>query len=173
MMNVQHESPEHFVQLEEAVIELYQTVFSEPPYFETEVHVRQFRSFFEKHLQAPGFSFMSARDDARLVGMAYGVTFAPGRWWADASQEPPEELRTAPTFAVMEWAVHPDYRRQGIGSQLINALLADRAESWATLCVNPHAHAYDIYLRAGWQPCGTSGSEPLPPAVILIKELKP
>lgn len=152
------------------VLSLFAEVFAEPPYNEGPEHVEQFRRAFKKETKKPGFTFIGAEDGV-LVGMAYGYTMPPDEWWRRATVEPPEEIKAAPKFTVMEWAVRPDYRGQGIGNRLMDELLVDRAEPWATLNANPEAKARDLYVAAGWEQLGRVENKLFPDMDVLILDL--
>jgi ribosomal protein S18 acetylase RimI-like enzyme len=86
-----------------------------------------------------------------VVGFAYGYAQPAGKWWRGADKPAPAEVKAGPTFAVMEWAVLPDRRGDGIGRALMAELLAGRTEPYAVLTVNPTADARRLYERLGWQ----------------------
>lgn len=158
------------LELRDEAAELYAVVFAEPPYNEGPEMAEGFRRAFKREVKRDGFAFIAARDGDQLTGMAYGYTMPPGEWWRNAEPDPPAEIRDAPKLAVMEWAVHPAHRGHGIGRRLMDALLADRPEPWATLNVNPAAAARDIYLAAGWSSCGMTRNRVYPDMEILIRK---
>jgi GNAT superfamily N-acetyltransferase len=95
-----------------------------------------------------------------------------GRWFRNATQEPPEEIRDADKFAVMEWMVRQAYRRTGVGRALLATLLTLRTERWAILAANPTAPARQIYWRLGRQECGQTEPDMLPRMDVLALELR-
>jgi ribosomal protein S18 acetylase RimI-like enzyme len=131
--------------------DLYEAVYSEPPYRESPEEVEGFRKRIPEESARRGFSLIAAEEGGRLIGAAYGWTMSAGKWWSRADQEPPIEIRDADKFAVMEWIVHPDRRRERIGSRLIYQLLTDRPESYATLASDPRSAAREIYRKFGWR----------------------
>ncbi|WP_231924566.1 GNAT family N-acetyltransferase [Micromonospora chokoriensis] len=155
-----------------ALVRLYAVVYAEPPYAEGPEQVAAFAGGLSAEKERPGFILVVAQDDdSALVGAAYGWTMTAGRWWTRADTEPPEDLRSASKFAVMEWVVHPDRRGAGIGGELIHRLLDGRPESWATLASNPAAPARAIYQRAGWQQVGRSAMPDGTPMDLLVLPL--
>jgi GNAT superfamily N-acetyltransferase len=133
------------------LVDLYEAVYSEPPYRESPEEVEGFRKRIPGESTRRGFSLIAAEDDGRLIGAAYGWTMGAGKWWSRADQEPPIEIRDADKFAVMEWIVHPSRHREGIGSRLIHQLLTDRPEPYATLASDPRSAARGIYRKLGWR----------------------
>lgn len=157
--------------------DLYAEVYAEPPYCEGPELVERFARHLEDEWQRPGFAMVAALDGARLdggrlVGAAYGWMMPAGRWFRNATEEPPAEIRDADKFAVMEWMVRPAHRRAGIGRLILDRLLAGRPEPWAILAANPHAPAREIYRRLGWQPCGHTEPDVLPRMDVLALDLR-
>ena len=133
------------------LVNLYSTVYAEPPYSEGSDQVARFQAGFSEEASRTGFSLTAATDGGKLIGSAYGWTMAAGVWWSRADKEAPGKIRDLEKFAVMEWMVHPKWRAGGIGAQLLAQLLQDRREPWATLSADPRASARSIYRRYGWQ----------------------
>jgi ribosomal protein S18 acetylase RimI-like enzyme len=153
------------------LVDLYTVVYADPPYEEGPEQVRRFAEALPAQLNKPGFELTRAVDGRGLIGAAYGWTMAAGRWFSRAVQDPPLEIKDAAKLAVMEWIVHPAYRRQGIGDRLIRLLLADRTEPWAVLSSDPRSDARGMYERAGWQQCGRSVLPWGPPMDLLALPL--
>jgi ribosomal protein S18 acetylase RimI-like enzyme len=149
--------------------DIYAEAFSEPPFSEGPEDTARFRQRFRRELANPGFSLVRALDGRVAVGMAYGHEMAAGHWWANAIDPPPAGLHAPPKLAVIEWAVRPASRRQGIGRRLMDELLGGRAEPYATLQASPDSIAYGIYLRWGWQPAGRARASM--PMEILVLQL--
>ncbi|MFG3555144.1 GNAT family N-acetyltransferase [Micromonospora sp. NPDC047557] len=154
-----------------ALVRLYAVVYAEPPYTEGPEQVAGFAAALPGETRRPGFTLVAAEDAGVLVGAAYGWTMPAGRWWTRADVEPPDDLRAADKFAVMEWVVHPDRRGTGIGAELMRRLLDGRSEPWATLAANPAAPARAIYQRAGWQWVGGSAMPDGTPMHLLVLRL--
>jgi ribosomal protein S18 acetylase RimI-like enzyme len=150
---------------------LYARVFAEPPYWEGPEQVREFVTHYTRDAAKPGFAVVTAHEEETLVGFAYGAARPPGGWWSGCDTPPPPAINHDSSFAIYEWAVDHQYRRRGIGRELLARLLADRPEPWATLTVVPAADAYQFYLRAGWQQVGISYCENSPPMAVLIRRM--
>ncbi|MGI5520604.1 GNAT family N-acetyltransferase [Micromonospora sp. CA-259024] len=138
------------------LVELYEHVYSEPPYEEGPAQVARFRDSLPGEAGRLGFRLVTATEDSSLVGGAYGWTMLPFDWWSRADGEPPAEVREASKFAVMEWIVHPGRRGKGIGAELMRRLLARQPARYATLASDPRSHARKVYARNGWWQAGTS-----------------
>jgi GNAT superfamily N-acetyltransferase len=114
----------------------------------------------------PGFACVLATDtDARLIGFAFGFTFAAGNWWAGNPQLPPDEILREPKFAVIELNVAADHRGHGIGRRLMDELLDGRSEPYAVLTSIPDTPARATYDRWGWQQIGTAQHSPDAPVM--------
>jgi ribosomal protein S18 acetylase RimI-like enzyme len=57
---------------------------------------------------------------------------------------------------VIELGVHTDFRGRGFSRQLVDTLLADRPEAFASLISRPGAQAHAMYQRCGWKKVGTT-----------------
>ena len=70
----------------------------------------------------PGFVLAEARHGGYLVGYAFGAPLRPSTsWWRQLTTPLPEEVTTehpGRTFALVELAVRPSWRRQGIAGAL-------------------------------------------------------
>jgi ribosomal protein S18 acetylase RimI-like enzyme len=91
-----------------------------------------------------------------LVGFAAGMPLRPSTsWWRRLTTPLPEsdtDEYPGRTFALTELAVRAAWRRQGVGRELHDLVLAGRAEERATVTVAPDANAAQGALRAwGWQ----------------------
>lgn len=150
---------------------VYRLVFAEPPYNEDEQQVQEFIEIYAKQAVQSGFQLVTANEDDRLVGFAYGCAQPPGWWWRNCDTKPPEEIEQAAKFAVFEWAVLGECRGRGLGCALLDRLLRRRRDPWATLTVNPEAEAYRIYQRAGWSQVGMSHREGWPAMPVMVLRL--
>ena len=138
------------------IVDLYATVYAEPPYEEGPEQVAEFAAKLPEEATRPGFTAAVSLDGDATVGTAYGWTMPAGVWWSRSDQPGPADLVDVDKFAVMEWIVHPSGRGAGVGGRLLHALLADRTEPWAVLASDPRSAARGIYERAGWRQIGTS-----------------
>lgn len=153
-------------QLDE-LADLYVRVYAEPPYNSGPKYSREaFLSRTRDQLVRPGFTLVTVREDAALVGFAFGFHMGPGAWWANAAPPPAKVLR-ASKFAVIELVVDAAHRGHGIGRVLAERLLAGRPEEYATLAAAREAPAHDMYLSWGWKPVGRFTTPPYSDAMIV------
>jgi len=137
------------------ICDLYDDVFSVPPFFwrddESELH----RQRLLRLVDDPTFGIAVARDGDDLVGFAYGFSVPPDtKWWSDLVA-PTEPTLTAEwpgrTFLLFDFGVRASRRGQGIGRMLHDAVLGSRGEERATLAVQPTAiDTKRIYQHWGW-----------------------
>ena len=104
----------------------------------------------------PGFVLAEARHGGYLVGYAFGMPLRPSTsWWRQLTTPLPEDVTTehpGRTFALVELAVRPSWRRQGIAATLHDLILEDRPEERATLTVPPTATpAQQAFRKWGWR----------------------
>jgi GNAT superfamily N-acetyltransferase len=152
---------------------LYVQVYSEPPYHESEDDADDFMSRLLDLSTTAGFAFIAAEVPTghdRIIGFAYGIAFAPDRWWRSAGEEP-ELTKGAAKFAVMEFVVRPTWRGKGVGRELMHELLSARTEPFATLFANPAAPARAIYGSWGWQQVAVAQPPRMPPMDVLVRPL--
>ena len=135
------------------------------------------RRFRVLHRQ-PGFALAEARRGGYLVGYAFGAPLRPSTsWWRQLTTPLPEELTTehpGRTFALVELAVRPSWRRQGIAGTLHDLILKDRPEERATLTVPPTAApAQQAFRKWGWRRVArTRDADPdAPVSDVLITSL--
>ncbi len=141
---------------------LYVNVYSEPPYnsgplFQQEAFVA--RTNRQIDLNDFIITWATSRQE-KLIGFAFGFPFDAGRWWAGEAALPRAEILGSKKFAVIELVVHQDWRRQGIGKELLSNLLKDRAEEYAILTADSDAPARQIYAHWGWEQIGTAKHTP-------------
>jgi GNAT superfamily N-acetyltransferase len=150
---------------------VYLAVFSLPPYNEGPKMADKFVEWVSADSKLPGFSMVGAYNEDRLVGFTYGYTKPPGDWWSGTNMPIPTTIKAAEKFAVMEWAVLPGERGKGIGRRLLEEILADRHEPYATLTVNPAADARTIYERLGWRHVASTRPGKMPGMDVMLREL--
>ncbi|MGD0553959.1 MAG: GNAT family N-acetyltransferase [Streptosporangiaceae bacterium] len=97
----------------------------------------------------------AARHGEFLVGYAYGAPLRQSTsWWRDLTTPLPEDLTEeypGRTFALLDLAVRAAWRRQGIGRDLHDLVLAGRPEERATVVIPPEAAAAQRAFQAwGW-----------------------
>ncbi len=147
------------VELVDAVCELYDAVFSQPPFDWPKGRSEEHRRGLERMRADPTFGMATAEVGGELVGFAYGVALKPDtKWWQGADRPLPDDLTTewpGRTVAVIDLGVRSDRRRQGIGRALVDTLLTGRREERATLAVRPDAtDTQTFYRRLGWRKVG-------------------
>jgi GNAT superfamily N-acetyltransferase len=118
----------------------------------------QFIARTEDQARRDGFELVTVRASGTLAGFSFGFPFDVGGWWADADH-PPEHILRATKFAVIELDVIPAYQGRGWGKALLNTLLKERPEAYATLAAMPGSRAQAMYEHWGWYKVGTIGGE--------------
>jgi ribosomal protein S18 acetylase RimI-like enzyme len=152
---------------------LHAEVFADPPYRQTE-GAERFARRFRVWRRQPGFALALAWHGGFLVGYAAGTPLRPSTsWWRELTAPAPDDLTAehpGRTFALTELLVRGSWRRQGIGSELHDLILADRPEERATLTVLPAAAPAQAAFRAwGWQKVArTRGEEPSSPVSDVL-----
>ena len=125
---------------------------------------------YAARLRRPDLEAVAARAaSGQLAGFAYGH----GWRWAEQADDWAVQLkdrlggaadRLDGRLAVWLLAVHPWYRRAGLGRELLQALLsATKTGAWLITHDEP-TPAMALYLREGWEPVGhgpgTPGARP-------------
>ena len=151
--------------------EVCAAVFGQPPYNEAPEMADTFAAWVRDESTEPGFAFVEAVDGGRVAGFAYGYSRPVGEWSRGADRPIPGEVAVGPTFAVMEWAVLPDYRRRGVGRRLMDELLTDRPERYAVLTVNPAADARHVYEHLGWRHVASTRPGRSPGMDVMLLEI--
>jgi GNAT superfamily N-acetyltransferase len=147
--------------------DLYLETHSEENYHDDLLFSRaQFVERTENQARKPGFELVTVREGDILAGFSFGLPFTAGTWWAECIK-PPEEILQAAKFAVIELDVRRAYRGQGWGRALLNALLSERNEAYATLATIPESPAHAMYERWGWYKVGVFTDEPVMDAMVL------
>jgi GNAT superfamily N-acetyltransferase len=117
-----------------------------------------------RQAESPGFTTVTARVRGELAGFANGLPLRSPAWW-DGLEPPPDAGFTTETgtrtFAVIDLAVLPSQRGQGLGRRLMDELLQGRTEERATLATSPREpDVQAMYERWGWRKAGrTPGGE--------------
>jgi GNAT superfamily N-acetyltransferase len=105
------------------------------------------------------------------LALPNGYTQPPGEWWRGTDNPAPESIKAREKLAVMEWAVLPDQRGSGVGRRLLDELLTNRSEPYATLTVNPAANARIIYEHWGWRHVASTRPDKMPGMDVMVREL--
>jgi ribosomal protein S18 acetylase RimI-like enzyme len=160
-VTLRHRDTRQAAALLDPICLLYDTVFSQSPFRWTDDESEHHRQYLIKLIANPTFTLVTAEAADELVGFAYGMALRPDtQWWSGMTEPLPDELTAewkGRTFAIIDVAVREDYRKQGIGRALLDALLASRPEQRATLTVQPvAADTKEFYEHLGWQRVGTT-----------------
>jgi ribosomal protein S18 acetylase RimI-like enzyme len=140
--------------------DVYREAFAGPPHNEAPEAADRFHDSLLRHAELPGFRATAAwGPGADLVGFAYGHTSLPGQWWHDrvAAALPPEvaERWLATAFVVVNLAVRPRRRREGVGGRLHDLLLETVPHAAAVLTAREDDVAgRALYHGRGWQEIG-------------------
>jgi ribosomal protein S18 acetylase RimI-like enzyme len=133
------------------------------------------------HAKREDFDLFGSREQAsgRLIGFVYGYRSAPGQYWYQRVTAPlSSEIRQrwfSDAFEIPVLGVLPEYQRRGIGSALLDQLLARRTESTAVLtALQDDRRAVEFYHRRGWSVLLSDfhfGAQ-TPPYLLLGRELR-
>lgn len=155
-MNVEIVPMETNGPLFEGAIRVYGDAFAEPPYSDPdrghEIRGR-LRDVHCKRAGYRGFIALSPKDE--VAGMIYGYHGAGGQWWHDTVVKklprPLAEDWLGDSYELVELAVAPKYQRQGIGTNLIGALLHGATERTCVLSTRTDSQAHQLYSREGFE----------------------
>lgn len=133
-----------------------------------------------KHSSYEGFrGFVILTEEDRAIGFSYGYTSLPGQFYHEllakefTSEEYQEWLQDC--FEFVELAVHPLYRKQGLGKMLITKLVegVDNSTTILTTQINNNS-ARSLYESLQWkilkEPFYPGNSKQ--PYVIMGKKLR-
>jgi GNAT superfamily N-acetyltransferase len=148
--------------LADRICQLYDAVFSAPPFTWSPGDSDEHRRMLTDLLADKTFAIAVAREGGELAGFAYGCRLPVTHgWWGGFPQPLPAAFtaeREGRTYTLTDFAVEPALRGRGIGRQLHDALLDSREEERAVLSVQPTALAtQQIYLHWGWRHVGRKG----------------
>jgi ribosomal protein S18 acetylase RimI-like enzyme len=147
-------SGEQTLAMLEDIADLYDEIHSQMPEEQGGIFSRpSFIARTKSQTRIAGFELVTAMSGDILVGFGFGHPFLPGRWWGDCTPIPRDVLNSS-KFAVIELDVRQSYRRQGIAKELLDMLLIDRGEDFATLASTPATVANAMYKRWGWYEVG-------------------
>ncbi|HEX6351107.1 MAG TPA: GNAT family N-acetyltransferase [Candidatus Dormibacteraeota bacterium] len=143
--------------------DLHAEVYADPPYRQA-ADAAAFAERFRVQRRQPGFVLAEARSGDYLVGYAAGMPLRPSTsWWRGLTAPLPEEdtaEHPGRTFALTELLVRAAWRRQGIGRDLHDLILAGRPEERATAAVLPSAlPAQRAFQAWGWRKIARRGAE--------------
>ncbi|MFF5115007.1 GNAT family N-acetyltransferase [Streptosporangium sp. NPDC000509] len=167
--------------LAETICDLYEAVFSLPPFDGDAAEFANQRSYFPKLAERPGFRLTTARSGPEFIGFGYGYPLpADTRWWSTLADPVDEEFAAETgtrTFALIDYGVLPEWRGAGVGRRIHDELLSASGTERATLSVQPKAvRTREIYRRWGWRKVSHKLMDPPIPAPvfeILVLEKMP
>jgi ribosomal protein S18 acetylase RimI-like enzyme len=154
---------------------LHAEVYADPPY--RQAGDEEYPRRFAVRRRQPGFVLAEARNGGYLVGYAAGMPLRPSTsWWRELTAPLPDDVTAehpGRTFALTDLLVRASWRRQGIGRELHDLILAGRPEERATLVVLPAATAAQQAFRAwGWRKLARTRAEPAGSvADVLVTDL--
>lgn len=104
-------------------INLYKEVFAGAPYFESYTDEYIGREVWDKHLKNDGWIVLALARDGSVIGFGCALpaekSWESGRFLHENISKLPFELETA--CYMSEIGVHADYRKKGVGTDLIQA----------------------------------------------------
>jgi ribosomal protein S18 acetylase RimI-like enzyme len=109
--------------------------------------------FFTRYAALPDYHGIVALRAGALVGFGFGARSLPGQWWHDRVAEQVGVAHPAlqDAWVLVDLAVAPEVRSRGIGSALMEALLAAQHSPRALLSTEVgNAGARRLYERHGW-----------------------
>ena len=169
------QAAEHADELQALAAEVY----ADPPYSQDPGpgQAAELARRFRVQRRQPGFALAEARSGEYLVGYALGLPLRPSTsWWRNLTAPLPADQTTehpGRTFALAELLVRAPWRRQGIGRDLHDLLLAGRSEERATLTVRPAAApAQGAFQSWGWRKVART-RDPEPGAPVLDVLIRP
>jgi ribosomal protein S18 acetylase RimI-like enzyme len=173
--------PDQALALAGAVHELFQAVFSEPPFNAGEVEFANHRSYFPTVAARPGFRLTLARSDSDYVAFGYGYVLSTDtHWWTGLGEPVGEEFAVETgtrTFVIIDYGVLPAWRGAGVGRAVHDVLLGGSGAERASLSVRPTAtETKAIYQGWGWRKVSYKVMDPpIPTPVfdILVLEQLP
>jgi GNAT superfamily N-acetyltransferase len=154
---------------------LHAEVYADPPYRQADD--KEYPRQLAVRRRQPGFVLAEARNGGYLVGYAAGMPLRPSTsWWRELTTPLPDEVTAehpGRTFALTDLLVRASWRRQGIGRELHDLILAGRPEERATVAVLPAAAAAQQAFRAwGWRKLARTHAEPAGSvADVLVTDL--
>jgi GNAT superfamily N-acetyltransferase len=141
----------------EGIVKAYSEVFAEPPWNETTEDFEGFTRSLHEYAGWPGFRGAVAVDEAGDIhSFALGADWIHDNWWCSRVEEdlgPRAADWTKHCFHLIELAVRKEFRGEGYGGELYDALVRDLPHDTAILSTNrlgPVAAA-TLYARRGWK----------------------
>lgn len=159
-----------------AIRALYTEVYAEEPYLRTEADAEAWDAgVLARHLANPYFRLVFARSTEGGVpyGFALGTALQPDtRWWSGMLDPLPDRMTREDgrqTFAVYEFVVRKQFRRQRLGTAMHRALVGPWTGTRTTLTLRPSAPAaVAFWARQGYRAVGFSRPYPLSPVYTMM-----
>lgn len=133
----------------EQIVDLYHAVWkNEDPLIKQRI---------QKHSTYQGFKGVIAlHRTGEVTGFSYGYVSLPGQYYNQllSKEFKPDEKQKwlEDCFELVELAVHPSYRKQGIGKLLVSKLLEDAHTKTAVLTTQiNNVPARRLYESLGWR----------------------
>lgn len=114
--------------------------------------------YFAKYAALPDYLGFVAKRDGRVAGMGFGARVGPGNWWYDAvTRGLAGRAQVQPgIWSLNEFGVLPEYHRTGVGSALMERILALAPGPKLILSAREdNFPARHFYAAHGWCEIGT------------------
>ena len=149
------ERPQQVLAYRPSFVGAYQTIFAEAPYYER-FFPNEAEGVLQRCLQTPGhISLLVVRGATQVVGFAMGVPLSSRQ---DVYREMGGLLPVAHTFYLAELGILPEYRRKGLGAELVAkrlALIDRKVFSHVVLRNSTNINVSEnIYKHAGFEDIG-------------------
>ncbi|WP_186578930.1 GNAT family N-acetyltransferase [Aquibacillus kalidii] len=110
----------------------------------------------QKHTTYNGFNgFIAKTSHDEIIGFVYGYISLPGQYYRELLVKNISKHETLQwfdnCFELVELAVHPTYRKRGIGKQLLDHLFSQVTNQTAILTTQmKNIPARNLYLKTNW-----------------------
>lgn len=132
---------------EEELVQLYALTYPEED-------AEFFRTRLRASAEGQGSLVLTMSRDGAAVGLLYGFDYLPSTWWAKQIQPylPKEKNTFHRVFELNELLIHPAFRRQGLGRELMESLLRDFTYQGIMLGVKEeNTSAIRLYSSLGFE----------------------
>lgn len=153
---VKHLDAKAAAAMRDSVVEVYRSVYSLPPYNESENQITAFSNSWETRTSKAGFLFVGAFDkQEKLVGLSYGWRSVVGDAWNSLLAKQlgnSSEKWLSDCFEFVDLAVKPETQGAGLGRELTQNLFAlTKAKTAILLTHQSTTRASEMYVRNGWE----------------------
>jgi GNAT superfamily N-acetyltransferase len=139
------------------LVDIYQAVFSQTPFYETLPDFLNFTGRISYHAHQSGFRCVVARaeKDPAVIGFVYGYAGQAGSWYYEqaAQRLNGDQMREylGDYFEFAEMALLPAWQGQGLGGRLHDAILEGLDQHSACLATpEVETRALQLYRARGW-----------------------